>query len=417
MLKYILRFSMGYLYVSLVGSSPERFLNLCRNNKIYTWKVRRIDSDYVFYMYAGDYKKINNIYLKTGTYPHIINKNGLIFRIRKLLRRKSLLPSFVLFIIMIYFLSFIVWDIDITGEMRHTDEEIREYLKDIGVYEGMITKNVDGNAIEKSIRNTFNDISWVSVELSGCNIHIKLLEADVMEDKSNKNEGYSSIVAASSGIVDKIMTRSGTPLVRPGDEVEKGQVLVSGIVELHNDGGEVIKKCPVYADADIYINTTYNYSDEFSMIYPDKQYTGSKKEKIGLNVMGRIFFLENPLNRFKSYEKYDIMSKVVNICGPDIVSDNISLSSVVASEYETVYRTYNNKEAVKKARYNLRIYLNTLHSQGIIIGSKNITAGIKAGKCITNGFINVCEPQIERIPITENDWSVDSPNEQDREDN
>ena len=125
-------------------------------------------------MYAGDYKKINNIYLKTGTYPHIINKNGLIFRIRKLLRRKSLLPSFVLFIIMIYFLSFIVWDIDITGEMRHTDEEIREYLKDIGVYEGMITKNVDGNAIEKSIRNTFNDISWVSVELSGCNIHIKL---------------------------------------------------------------------------------------------------------------------------------------------------------------------------------------------------------------------------------------------------
>lgn len=417
MLKYILRFFRGYLYVSLIGNSPERFLNLCRNNRIYTWKVRRTDSQYVFYMYAGDYKKMNNIYLKTGTYPHIINKNGLIFRIRKILRRKSLLPSFVLFILTIYFLSFIVWDIDISGEMRHTDEEIREYLKDIGVYEGMITKKVDGDAIEKCIRNTFNDISWVSVELSGCNIHIKLLEADVMEDKSNKNEEYSSIVASSSGIVDKIMTRSGTPLVRPGDEVEKGQVLVSGIVELYNDGGEVIKKLPVYADADIYINTTYNYSDEFSMIYPDRQYTGSKKEKIALNVMGRIFFLENPLNRFKSYEKYDIMSKAVNICGPDIIADNISLSSIVTSEYETIYRTYNNKEAVKKARHNLSIYLNELHSREIVIGSKDITAEIKNGKCITKGFINVCEPQSERIPITENDWSVDNPNEQEREDN
>ena len=417
MLKYILRFFRGYLYVSLIGNSPERFLNLCRNNRIYTWKVRRTDSQYVFYMYAGDYKKMNNIYLKTGTYPHIINKNGLIFRIRKILRRKSLLPSFVLFISTIYFLSFIVWDIDISGEMRHTDEEIREYLKDIGVYEGMITKKVDGDAIEKCIRNTFNDISWVSVELSGCNIHIKLLEADVMEDKSNKNEEYSSIVASSSGIVDKIMTRSGTPLVRPGDEVEKGQVLVSGIVELYNDGGEVIKKLPVYADADIYINTTYKYSDELSMIYPDRQYTGSKKEKIALNVMGRIFFLENPLNRFKSYEKYDIMSKAVNICGPDIIADNISLSSIVTSEYETIYRTYNNKEAVKKARHNLSIYLNELHSREIVIGSKDITAEIKNGKCITKGFINVCEPQSERIPITENDWSVDNPNEQEREDN
>jgi len=415
-LKYILRFLRGYLYVSLVGRSPERFLNLCRNNKIYTWKVRRTDAGYVLYMYAGDYKKINNIFLKTGTYPHIISRHGLIFKIRKLLYRKSLLPSFVLFILMIYFLSFIVWDIDITGEMRHTDEEIREYLKNIGVYEGMITKNVDGDAIEKNIRNTFNDISWVSVELSGCNIHIKLLEADIMEDKSNKNEGYSSITASSSGVVDKIMTRSGTPLVRPGDEVEKGQVLVSGIVELYDDGGGVIKKCPVYADADIYIKTTYNYTDEFSMIYPDRQYTGGSKEKIRLNIMDRIFFLENPLNRFKSYEKYDIMSKVIHINGPDIISDNFSFSIIAASEYETVYRTYNNKEAVQKARYNLRLYLNGLADKGIIIGSKSITAGIRDGKCITSGLINVCEPQSERIPITENDWSVDNPNEQDRED-
>ncbi len=416
MFKYILRYIRGYLYVSLVGKSPERFINLCRNNKIYIWKVIKDDTGYVFYMYAADYKKLNKIFWKTKTYPHILERYGIIFHIKRLLRRRMLIPSFALFLFVIYALSYVVWDIDISGEMRHTDEEIREYLKDIGVCEGVLTNDVDGSAIEKNIRNRFNDISWVSVELSGCNIHIKILEADIMEDKRNTDEEYSSITASSSGIINKIMTRKGTPHVRAGDTVEKGQILVSGIIELYDDSGGVIKKNPVYADADVYIDTIYEYKDEFPMIYADRHYTDSTKKKIKIHIFDRTFFLENPLNRFKSYEKYDIMSEVVSPDAPDIISDNIFLEHECISEYETVYRTYNNNEAVEMARDNLRVYLNRLHDKGIIIGFKDIKADINDGMCTVKGTINVCEPQYERVPITDDDWSVDSPNEQDGED-
>ena len=40
-------------------------------------------------------------------------------------------------------------------------------------------------------------------------------------------------------------------MVKPGDVVRKGDILVSGIVEVTNDFGEIINKKPVIASADI----------------------------------------------------------------------------------------------------------------------------------------------------------------------
>ena len=58
-------------------------------------------------------------------------------------------------------------------------------------------------------------------------------------------------MAACSGVVTSMITRAGTPKVKPGDEVEKGQILVSGIVDVYNDAKEVVNQRPVSADADI----------------------------------------------------------------------------------------------------------------------------------------------------------------------
>lgn len=49
-----------------------------------------------------------------------------------------------------------------------------------------------------------------------------------------------------------MVTRQGTPLVRAGDEIKKGQELVSGIVDITDDSQEVIRYAYVQADADIY---------------------------------------------------------------------------------------------------------------------------------------------------------------------
>lgn len=417
MLKLIIRLIKGYLFVELRGNSPERFINLCRHHRIYLRKVEQNNGRHTFYMYMGDYFKIHDIAFKTSTYPHIIYRKGLPFLIKALLDAKSSAPCFIIFMAIIYMLSKIVWNIDISGELRHTDEEISRYLSEINVYAGMRTEAVDGDEIERLIRNRFNDISWVSVELRGTNMYIKVLEANIMENKRNNDGNYSSITASSPGVVKSIITRTGTPMVRPGDKVKAGDILVSGIIDIYNDSGEVVKKNPVYADADVYIDTHYKYKDEFDMIYMYRQYSGKKKKSMFLNVFGHTFFLENPLNKFASYENYDIMRKHMNMEIAGIKFNDISLTYRTMSEYEPVFRTYNNEEAVNKAKNNLRLYLNSLISAGISVNSKDIKVNIKDGICRTKGKVFVTAPQTQRTAVSEQDWSVNTTDEQNGKDN
>ena len=75
-----------------------------------------------------------------------------------------------------------------------------------------------------------------------------------------------------------------------GIYVKKGEILVSGILELKDDSQEVVKYEAVHADADIYIKRQKAYYHEIPMIYETYEWTGKKKKGIYLKA-GR-FYLE-----------------------------------------------------------------------------------------------------------------------------
>lgn len=407
MLTLFIRWIKGTLTATLTGKSPERFINLCRNHCIYIWNIQKIDDSYTFCIYKKDYFRLKSIAFKTHTYPHISVRKGYPFLAAVLLKRKSLVISIIFSAAVIYLLSGIVWSVEISGQHRHSAEEIKEYLSSINVFEGMKTSEVDGDEIERLIRSEYNDISWVSVELSGCNANIKLMEADVIQADAVEDKGYSNIIASSNGIVKSIITRTGTPMVAVGDVVTNGQVLVSGIIDIYNDSGEVIGKKPAYADADIGLETRYIYRNDFNMTYPYKNYTGREQHEYTLIFNGDIFSFENILNKFESYEKYDIIKEYVN--------NYLIKKSII--EYEIVNRTYNNKEALSTAENNLNRYIYDLIDNGIKVDARNVVINVKDGVCVSDGFINVVEPQMMRTDVTQKDWSVDIADEHDGNNN
>ena len=87
-----------------------------------------------------------------------------------------------------------------------------------------------------------------------------------------------------------MITRSGLPRKKVGDLCKKGEILVSGILELKDDSQEVVKHEAVHADADIYIKRQKAYYHEIPMIYETYEWTGKKKKGIYLKA-GR-FYLE-----------------------------------------------------------------------------------------------------------------------------
>ena len=59
-----------------------------------------------------------------------------------------------------------------------------------------------------------------------------------------------------------------------------------------------------------------------------------------------------------------------------------------------------------RARNNLKKFLNKLYDNGVIVNNKNVIVSIKDGICNAKGYIYVTEPQIQRVNLNEQDWSV-----------
>ena len=308
----LIRYIKGYLRISIIGYSPERFLNLCSHHHIYIWGLKPSGNRYEMYMSVAGFRKLKPIIKKTKTKVVILKRYGLPFFLHKYRKRKVFFAGAVGSVFAIYLMSCIIWNIHIEGNFTRTDETILEYLETQGVIHGMRKSKLDCAKIVRDIRKEFHDIIWVSASIEGTRLLIQVKEnTDTMKEQEvNKGDPGTDLIASQDGKVVKIVTRSGMPKVKEGDRVKKGDVLVSGRIEILNDAKEVTEYQYQSADADVYIQSSFPYEDHISHIYEKKDYTDRKRTCLFVR-MGD-YILETGLLS-KAYKNADIFM-VENRC-------------------------------------------------------------------------------------------------------
>ena len=88
-IKIIFSYILGYLSISVEGYYIERFINICKNNKIAIWNLKR-DKDIKLYLRIGirDFKNVCKVAKKTKCKIKIVNKRGVPFLVHKYKKRK-----------------------------------------------------------------------------------------------------------------------------------------------------------------------------------------------------------------------------------------------------------------------------------------------------------------------------------------
>ena len=157
----------------------------------------------------------------------VTQKKGIAFAYR---RRYGLLVGALIFVMLMLYLSSVLWCIDISGISRLNDDEVRMLLKECGVSEGVNIKDIDNDRIRILMMNKSNDIAWMSVNVHGTRAKVEILEAEKIPER-NKAYSYSNIVAARDGVITEVTVVKGVALVFPGDTVKAGELLVTGIIE------------------------------------------------------------------------------------------------------------------------------------------------------------------------------------------
>lgn len=279
MLIAIIQYLTGYLTIRIEGYSPERFLNLCMSRGIYLWNLKPLSHAYEMNISVKGFRRLKPIIKKTRTKVIIKERRGFPFFLHKYRKRKVFFGGLFLCIAAIYIFSLFVWNIHIEGNLARTDEEILEFLETKGVSHGMKRSSVNCDRIVKDIRKQYNDIIWVSAYMDGTRLMVKVKEnQDTVKEKEEESiEPPVDIVADKDGVITKIITRKGVPLVHEGDEVKKGDVLVSGTVEVKNDAQEVTDYQYHESDADITARTVLSYENSIPVTYEEKNWTGKKR--------------------------------------------------------------------------------------------------------------------------------------------
>lgn len=388
MIQRVLQYIHGYLRIRITGDSTERFLNLCSNKQIYLWELEHKNHGYEMCISIKEFRKLKPILKKTGTKVSIVERFGLPFFLHRYRKRKLFFLGSIICVFLIYVLTLFIWDIRINGNYTITDETMIEFLKKENVYHGMMINKVQCDKIVNVIRKQFDEIIWVSVSLEGTRLVIDVKENSDTINLTASDLEASDIIASKNGTILSIVTRKGMPMVAQGNQVEKGELLVTGCVEVLDDSGEVKGYQYQNSDADVLAETVIKYEDVLPFVYEEKQYTKKQRKAFWIQTENSYFcigFLKNPYKNSEQFtnEKQVCLGK--NFCLP------ISYGTTLVKEYRIKEKKYTEKEAKQILSTRFLEYCSDLKNDNKQILKHSVKIQITKNGYLAKGEIKVIE--------------------------
>ena len=288
-----LKFLQGYLYVCLSGPRLEQFLTLCGRRHILIWNLTSREDNYYCCISRKSMPLVKEVLEKTGTRITIEKKCGLPFFLYRHRKRKIFAICCVFAGIMLYGMSFFLWDISIIGNESYKKSDIMNYVTKNYVHGGQLISEIDTLKLEEELRTHFSKFAWVSCEIKGTQLTIHIKETIPLNTKNTQKEPCD-LCSNKAGKIISVITREGTPVVKAGDEVKTGDILISGTISYKNDAGEEYEQDYVAADGDTVIETYYDYEDTIATRFYKKQYTGEEKAGYKLYFFGQNYNIYKP---------------------------------------------------------------------------------------------------------------------------
>lgn len=337
LIKIIFNYIIGYIRISIEGYYIERFINICRNNKITIWNLKRDKNVRLELNIATrDLKKVAKIAKQTKCKLKILNKKGFPFIFNKYKKRKIFLVALILIVLVLAISSNFIWNIDIIEENNEPIENIYQDIVENGLSIGKLKSQINTKEIINKIRLNRDDIAWMGIELKGTNAIVKIVKSTSKPEIIDDND-YCNIVSDKQGIITKVNAQNGTIAVKVGDTVNIGTTLINGWME-----GKYTGIRYVHARGDIEAKVWYTKSKLIQYNTTERVETGNSENKYKIKINNFEINFSKRLSKFEIYDKIDEESKF------KIFSDfylPISLIKTTNKEVKEEQKNYSIEEA------------------------------------------------------------------------
>lgn len=349
-IKIIFNYIIGYIRISIEGYYIERFINICRNNKIAIWNLKR-DKNVKLELNVGikDLKRVAKIVKKTKCKMRITKKKGLPFLFNRYKKRKLFFAFLIVIIIILAISSNFIWNIQIVEEDKDTMENLYQDVIDSGLTIGTMKSKINTKDIINKVRLKRDDIAWMGIELKGTNAIVKVVKATAKPDIID-DEDYCNIVSDKQGIITKISAQNGTIAVKVGDTVNVSTTLINGWME-----GKYTGIRYVHAKGEIQAKVWHTKSKKIPYNFTERTETGKIENKYKIKINNFEINLSKRLSKFEIYDTIVMENKF------KIFSDfylPISLIKTTNKEVKEEQKKYEIEEAKNLGIEQLQDELN-----------------------------------------------------------
>ena len=334
MKNYLQNILTNKVTLKIIGNNKERIIKRIKSNNIEILSLKYIDNGIIINIYKKDLEKL--ISIKTIYEIEVINYSGLFNFKTKLLDNKFIIISILICLMIIYFLSNLIFSIDIITNNTSMKIKIEEELNINGISKYKFKKSYnDLQKIKKNILSKYrNELEWIEIEVIGTKYIIRFEPRIKSEIESNNI--YRNIVASKNAVIKDMYVNSGQIVRSANTYVKKGDVIVSGYIYLN----ESIKDT-VSSNGKVYGECWYNVSITYPFRYYEEKETGQNKNVVVI----KLFNKEIELFSFDKY-KY---KKVKNVT---LLKNNllpIELIYQKQKELNIINENNNEENTIKKA--------------------------------------------------------------------
>ncbi|WP_159883843.1 sporulation protein YqfD [Paenibacillus puerhi] len=263
----------GIVRVEVTGAKPERLVNMLSEKRMSVWDIRYVDENRViFHVTVRDFFRLRPLLRGTGSRLRIRGKEGLPFWLDKLEQRKFFAIGLLGFVIGIYLLSSLVWQVKVEGNEKLEAERILQAAREEGIFRMQWKfKLRQPSELSRGLQSRLPEAAWIGVEVRGTHVLVKVVEARIPVKPPLMNPRH--LVASKSALVTDIFAEKGRPLVKPNTYVRKGDILISGIL------GDEIHTQTVVASGEVKGIVWYKPTVEVPLTRQYKVYTGESKTR------------------------------------------------------------------------------------------------------------------------------------------
>ena len=272
---------MGWAWVQCVlwQVDVQQVMQALLRQGIHPRGLRRAGAQLWFSCRAGQYFQVANVVRQCGGHCRVQKKQGMYFRLRRLLRRSGLFWGLVGWSILVLASQQFIWDVQSIGLDPVETALVTELLRQQGLYPGKRPTEALLTQGETALIQAQIGFGWASLNFEKGRLVVETAPAEPVPPIAQTSPG--DIRAKCAAEVVSVTVEAGTPLVQPGDQVVPGRPLI-GAVRL----GREDKPVPGRTAGSVRGKVIWETSVQQPLVQTSRVPTGEIRTWYGLEVFG-----------------------------------------------------------------------------------------------------------------------------------